>query len=250
MKKNYIKLKLIFLTILAVSGLVFAQGCAQVPKEAVELSTTVGRDVVIVYQSHKELAMILFGRMKKDINEFVDTVYAPYQIQKQLKADYNDFKAGEKDSLFYKLNFAVNNPENNKAQLEALEYAGINIEVIRDDIESFRQEILAPVLKQEKEMLAAIDRSYNQIHYANSIVTGHLASIVKVHDAQAELLNDFGLEGLRKDIGEAIADMSEKIAEYTEKGKKINTNLDDAEDIINEWKTKFNELFKSESDNS
>jgi hypothetical protein len=250
MGKKIIKQKLVSVAMLVVSGLVFLIGCAQVPREAVELSTTVGRDITQVYQSHRELAILLFGRMKNDVNEFVDTVYAPYQIQKLLKADYDDFKAGEKDALFYKLNFAVNNPGNNYAQLEALEYAGIIIEVIRDDIELFRQDTLAPVLKQEEEVLAAIDRSYNQIHYANSIVNGHLASIVKVHDAQEELLNDFGLEGLRKDIGESLAVMSAKVAEFTKEGKKIDTDLDDAEDKINEWQTKFNEFFEPGADNS
>jgi len=33
--------------------------CAVIPKESVELSATVGRDVVNVYQAHKELSTIL-----------------------------------------------------------------------------------------------------------------------------------------------------------------------------------------------
>lgn len=250
MVKNNIKLKKVFITILVVSGLVSFDGCAQVPKEAVELSTTVGKDVAQVYQSHKELAIILFERMKNDVNKFVDTVYAPYQVKKQLKDDYDDFKTGKKDSLFAKLNFAVNNPENHKAQLEALEFMGIFLEVVRDDIESFRQKTLSPVLKQEKALLSAIDRSYNQIHYANSIVTGHLASIVKVHDVQEELLNEFGVEGLRKDIGESLADMSKKVSEFTDEGKEIDAKLDETGKKIEEWKTKFHELFTSETDNS
>jgi len=250
MVKNNIRLKQVFITILVVSGLVYFDGCAQVPKEAVELSTTVGKDVAQVYQSHKELAMILFERMKNDVNKFVDTVYAPYQVKKQLKDDHDDFKSGVEDSLFAKLSFAVNNPENHKAQLEVLEFMGIFLEVVRDDIESFRQETLSPVLEQEKALLSAIDRSYNQIHYANSIVTGHLASIVKVHDAQEELLNEFGVEGLRKDIGESLADMSKKLSELTDKGKEIDAKLDETGKKIEEWKTKFHELFTSETDNS
>ncbi len=250
MVKKNISLKHVFITILMVSGFVCFVGCAQVPKEAVELSTTVGKDVAQVYQSHKELAKILFERMKNDVNKFIDTVYAPYQVKKQLKDDYDDFKSGVEDSLFAKLNFAVNNPENQKAQLEVLEFMEIFLEVVREDIESFRQETISPVLEQEKALLSAIDRSYNQIHYANSIVTGHLASIVKVHDAQEELLNEFGVDGLRKDIGKSLADMSEKVSEFTDKGKEIDATLDETEKKIEEWQTKFHGLFAPETDNS
>lgn len=243
-------LKQVFMMVLVLSGLLYAAGCAQVPKEAVELSTTVGRDVAEVYQSHKQLAAILFERMKQDVNEFVDRVYAPYQVRKQLKADFDDFKSGVEDSLFAKLDVTVKHPENDQAQLDVLEFMGIFLEVVRDDIESFRKETLSPVLEQEKTLLSAIDRSYNQIHYANSIVTGHLASIVKVHDAQEELLNEFGLEGLRKDIGESLADMSEKVTEFTDKGKEIDIKLDETGKKIEAWKSKFHELFDSPKNGS
>ena len=106
-------------------------------------------------------------------------------------------------------------------------------------IESYRQERLAPVLAQEKEVLSAIDRSYNQIHYANSIVTGHLASIVKVHDAQEELLNEFGIEGLRKDIGQKLASTSNKVAEFVKKAKKVDGTIEEIEKKIKELTMKL-----------
>lgn len=224
--------------------------CAQVPKQAVELSATVGRDIAQVYQSHKEIATLLYDRIKKDVNKFVDNVYAPYQIKKQLKDDYDDFKSGNKDSLFAVLNYAVNHPDDSQAQLNTLEYMEIFLEVVREDIESFRQEQLSPVMIQEQELLSAIDRSYNQIHYANSIVTGHLASITKVYDAQDQILKEFGIEGLRKDIGETLAETSRKVSEYTDQAKKIDEKLDETEKNIEDWKTKFHNLFKKEKNES
>jgi uncharacterized membrane protein YcfT len=68
----------------------FISSCAVVPKESVELSATVGRDIVKVYHSHKELSTLLFSTMKNDVNNFVDNVYAPYQIGKLLEADFAD----------------------------------------------------------------------------------------------------------------------------------------------------------------
>ena len=119
----------------------------------------------------------------------------------------------------------------------------IFIETVREEIESFRKELLDPVLKQEKELISAIDRSYNQIHYANSIVTGHLASIVKVHDAQDEVLKEFGAEGLREEIGTKLANTSRKVSEITDQAEKLDVKMADMEDKIEDWKEKYLKLF-------
>jgi hypothetical protein len=84
--------------------------CAQVPKESVELSATVGRDVAEVYIAHRELAVILYERIENDVNKFVDDIYAPYQIRKLLQADRQDFKRGDPNSLFSALDTAIRKP--------------------------------------------------------------------------------------------------------------------------------------------
>lgn len=242
--------QLLFFILLLAVCISAISSCAQVPKQAVELSATVGRDIAQVYQSHKELAILLYERIKNDVNKFVDNVYAPYQIKRQLKDDYNDFKSGDEDSLFAVLNYAINHPDDSQAQLNTLEYMEIFLEVVRGDIESFRQEQLSLVTKQEQNLLSAIDRSYNQIHYANSIVTGHLSSIAKVYDAQNQILAEFGIEGLRKEIGETLAETSRKVSDYTDQAKKIDEKLDETEKKIKDWKTKFQNLFKKEENES
>lgn len=242
--------QLLFSILLLAVCIYTLSACAQVPKQAVELSATVGRDIAQVYQSHKEIATLLYERIKRDVNKFVDNVYAPYQIKRQLKDDYNDFKSGNEDSLFAVLNYAVNHPDDSQAQLNTLAYMEIFLEVVRGDIESFRQEQLSLVITQEQKLLSAIDRSYNQIHYANSIVTGHLSSITKVYDAQDQILREFGIEGLRKDIGETLAETSRKVSKYTDQAKKIDEKLDETEKKIKDWKTKFHNLFKKEGNES
>ncbi|MEK7477732.1 MAG: hypothetical protein AAB152_19100 [Candidatus Coatesbacteria bacterium] len=62
------------------SLILLSAGCASTPKESVELSATIGRDLEAVHTSHRELAKLLYARMKQDVNTFVDTKYAPWQI--------------------------------------------------------------------------------------------------------------------------------------------------------------------------
>ncbi len=229
----------ILFELLAMLCLLLYAGCAQVPKQSVELSVTVGRDIAQMYRAHRDLAVILYGRIKSDVNKFIDEVYAPYQIKKLLQADHEDFKKGDANALFSALDAAIKQPNNPDVQKTALDAMDVFVQVVRAEIESYRQERLAPILAQEKEVLSAIDRSYNQIHYANSIVTGHLASIVKVHDAQEELLNEFGIEGLRKDIGQKLANTSNKVAEFVEKAKKFDGTIEEIEKKIKELTKKL-----------
>lgn len=220
--------------LLAILCLLLYAGCAQVPKQSVDLSATVGRDIAQVYQAHRDLAVILYGRIKNDVNKFIDEVYAPYQIEKLLQADHEDFEKGDPNSLFSALDAAIKSPNDPDVQKKALDAMDVFVQVVRAEVESYRKERLALVLAQERKVLSAIDRSYNQIHYANSIVTGHLASVVKVHDAQEELLNEFGIEGLRKEIGQKLANTSNKVAEFVETARKMEHTIAEMEEKMKE----------------
>ncbi len=216
--------------------------CAVVPKESVELSATVGRDIVSVYQAHKELATVLFTRMKKDVNTFVDDVYAPYQIGKLLEMDFADANSGEFESMTASIIDAANNSSDFAKQKQAIGFMKDFVSGVHDEVEAFRKILLAPIEEQELEVMAAIDRSYNQIIYANSIVTGHLASVRKVHDAQEDLLNKFGLENFRKETAQKLEDYSVGVDKILKDVTKIN--VDDVEKQMTDVKTQFNKLFK------
>lgn len=228
------------LSLLSIIALITS--CAVVPKESVELSATVGRDVVNVYQAHKGLATVLFTRMKKDVNTFVDNEYAPFQIGKLLEMDVADANSGAFESMTGSLIDAAKNSSDVDKQKQAIGNMKDFVAVVHDEVEAFRKILLAPIEAQEMEVMAAIDRSYNQIIYANSIVTGHLASVRKVHDAQEDILNEFGLENLRAETTQKLADYSVGIDKILKDVSKVNIN--DVEKQMTDVKTKFDKLFK------
>lgn len=214
-----------------------ATSCAAVPKESVELSTTIGRDLAVVHEAHRETAKIIFSRMRNDINRFIEGVYAPYQInivmsrQKDLATSSNP--NDHKKSLLLGINAAFSSDASPKLQNAVLKGMGLMVSKLRNDIESMRNQLLDSVNLQEKELLASIDRSYQQLHYANSIVTGHLSSVVKVHNTQAELLESIGVErDLRSYVGEHLAGASDKISKLIEKAEKADNKLDKAEENV------------------
>lgn len=231
---------------LSLCMLAMVVSCAQVPKESVELSTAVGRDLVAAHDSHRKLAQTLFGRMKRDVNRFVDDIYAPFQIQFVLDRQQKRKSEGNANNLFSILDHALQNPRNAQAQKDVLDVMQIVVEEVRADVEDYRKLRLAPVLKQEEEVLTAIDRIYDQMNRGNATVTAHLASVVKVHEAQDELLSKANLEGLRTKVGVGLSSASERVAEFVGKAQKVEGSLDKASAKMNTLTRDLDKLLKGD----
>ncbi len=228
-------------TIALFAIIVFLTACAQIPKESVELSATVGRDVTTVYKSHRELAKLLFGRMRRDVNQFVDNVYAPYQIRSAMENDFKNAKSVQeqdrKASILLAINNAFRPDSSDKLQRQVLDAMGFMVSTIQDDIGSKRQELLKPIDDQETFVLAAIDRNYSQIIYGNSIVTGYLASVVKVRDAQNEVLNAIGVDVNLSDVaGKKLAAASDTVSDLVRKAEKAEATSASIDDAFNKLK--------------
>ncbi|MCK5345320.1 MAG: hypothetical protein KAR20_18045 [Candidatus Heimdallarchaeota archaeon] len=214
---------------LIVITLILLTGCAQVPKEAVELSATVGRDLSEMKKSHITLVDLYYTELLKDINNFVDNVYLPYQIQRTLADEI------WKNEMLSAIESASQVDPTGNTQIEAFKKIEAFLLIIQEEVEDYRKLKLKPVQDQYASVLYSINQSYEQIHYANSIVTGYLASVVKVHDTQNEILEKLDLKNLRVDVGKGIADISDKIGELVQKAK-------DGEEDLNSIVSKFETL--------
>ena len=148
-------------------------GCAEIPRESVQLSVTLGRDLNEVHRAHRELVTKYFGDIKTDINDFIDYTYRPFMIKRSM--------------LEFALIDRLKNAEAPGNELDSLDIMEIYVTEVTEQIESFRNELLKNISDQENEVITAIDESYQKLQNANSIITGHLASVRKVKDAQEEL---------------------------------------------------------------
>lgn len=214
-------------------------GCASVPKEAVTLSTTVGRDIAEVHRAHYQIATILFSRMRSDINRFVDQVYVPYQIKAatdlQWRLARSENPEDQKKSLFILASKATQPEAPAELQVKTQQAFTIFTRAIQEDVDKMRADLIAKIDVKEREVLGAIDRAYLQIHYANSIVTGHLSSILSVHDAQEELLKTAGIEtDLRELVGNKLSKTSAEIQHLVETSEQMEGKVDEVRDKLKE----------------
>ena len=216
---------------------ILATGCAQVPKESVQLSTTVGRDVGEIQKSHRQLVNLYYDRLELDVNRFIDNVYAPYQIQKTLS---DKRPSGETflDSLSISLRDAATPDPTGQKQKTAFARVAAYLELLRIEIEDYRALHLAPIKMQRAQLLRNLDEAYGRVQNANSIVTGYLASVVKVTDEQNELLARLGLPDLQQQIGEKAVAASAQLEVLT---KAANEDKNVVENVIK----KFEQTLKS-----
>ncbi len=194
--------------------------CAQVPKESVELSVTLGRDLAEVHRAHRELAARYFDRMSQDIEAFIAEKYRPFQIRKTME----DFRLIER----------IEEARRKGGRPDPLEIMELFVRRLSEQIETYRGELLGNIARQEDEVIGTIDEAYLRLQNANAIVTGHLASIRKVRDAQAELLGKRDLEALRDRMGAKAADLSDRVNDLVERARRGEEKVDRAAEALKE----------------
>jgi uncharacterized phage infection (PIP) family protein YhgE len=204
--------------------------CAQVPKESVQLSATVGRDMAEIERSHRALVNTYYDNVERSINRFVDQVYAPYQISQTLE----DPDVG--GMLADAIAEAAKPGADAKTKKDTFEAIGYYFQSTRDNIEQFRSDLLKPIKEQRSTLLQRLDDAYRRVQNGNSIVTGYLASVVKLTEEQNKLMAQAGLP----DLGPSIAQQADKLSQglgqvegQVQAGKMgLNTAVKAAEDLV------------------
>lgn len=233
MKPN--KFIILRLVVLAVFGFALTMGaCATIPNETIELSDTVGRDLEEVHRSHRALATLLFDIMEKDVNRFIDEIYAPAYIK----------KFAEEFQLDDKVQGIVENAPNNL--LPVLVHF---VELSKETIENKRAELLDPINAQRNQVIDDIDASYRQLMAAQALIDAHLASVVKVHDAQNEALKNVGLEGIREKLAENTGEVSSRIRGLIEEAEEAGGKMDKIEEAVLSIKETINTIKPKEKEN-
>ena len=173
-------------------------------------------------------------------------MYAPFIIHHVLEVELNKHKRGE--SSIYGI---IENAGKKGGKDETEEALNVMLEfqeAANQQINAKKAELLSPILQQEREILSAIDQSYQNTIYANTTLTTYLVSVRKVKESQNEALSFVGLNGLDTTVTNQLVELSGFIDMILEKGEKINIKSDEAqqqiEDIVNKIKELTNKTIK------
>ena len=188
-------------------------GCAQVPPQSVELSATLGRDLLELQRSHRKAIDLLLDRDIERINRYVEQVVIPTYVktvvdnigprlaQDLSKAIGPNAAQADKDRIYEEMRRTV---------------LGISSRV-----EKQRQELVGPLEEARKVRLQELDLAYAQMQQANSVLTAHLASVVKINTVQDELLAKTGLKDFRQKVGDAALVLDKQVEEALSSAKNV-----------------------------
>lgn len=203
-------------------------GCAQVPRESLQISQTLGRDLAEVQRAHLGLVELHFDRLEGEVEKFVRTVYAPYQIQRTL-ADENIGGVLVKEISAMSNGGITQQQANNVAKILA-----VYVEELQLEIEAYRVEKVSPLKIQRAAVIEKISETYMNMQMANAATTGYLSSLVQVRDIQNELLEKAGAPNMQNKIAEdlskasdAIAKLNSRVASGRSQFIALQTELDD-----------------------
>lgn len=115
-------------------------------------------------------------------------------------------------------------------------------EAANRQINAKKNELLSPILQQEREVLSAIDQSYQNTIYANTTLTAYLVSVRKIKESQNEALSIAGLNGLDTTVTNQLVELSSFVDVILDKGEKINIKSDKAQQQIEDIANKIKEL--------
>ena len=220
--------------------------CASIPKETVTLSKTIGLDLQVLHDSHRDMIQLYYFGIKTNINTFIDDVYAPFVIYHVLEAELNKHKRGEPSiySIIENAGKTGGKGETEEALNVMLEFQ----EAANKQISAKKDELLAPILHQEREILSTIDQSYQNTIYANATLTAYLVSAHKIKESQNEALSIIGLNGMDAAVTNKLVELSDFVDVVLKKGENIDIKSDKAqqqiEDIVNKIKELTNKITK------
>lgn len=202
------RLRCILLLVTVVSALVVG-GCATVPKEVIQLSYTVGQDIDAVHSSYRDLIRKHFDGLRTQTTTFLETRWMPAYLGDFIKN--GDLVAMAKD------------PD----PVKAYEGVSVWVEVAIGEIERKKRELLMPIDRDEKALLASVDESFARLIRANATITAHLNSIRKLQEVQDEVLRSLRLADLRDDINKRLVEASEKAEFALTKVEGVKTKVDE-----------------------
>jgi hypothetical protein len=221
-------MKLLRTLFLAFSSVALVSGCAQVPKESVELSATLGRDLQEVQKSHRRAVDLLFDRDVERISNYINNVATPAYISGAMN--------GVGPLLAKSLDEATKPTATEEQKHKAYGQIEKVIKAVTERLAKERKDLLEPLEARRKETLMELDRTYAELQRANAVVTAHLSSVVKVHSVQDELLSKVGLKDFREKLGDEALRANAQVTAAISDGEQVEAVLTKLKKAIAELK--------------
>lgn len=227
---NKVQFKILSIIIIA---LILA-ACGTVPKEVVELSYIIGKDLHSLYESYDSLIHQYFENLRSQRLAYLDDIWYPRFLENwRDDGELVGIAKGERiwsesDSTLISISAESDPKESLKTLNDWVLYALYAYEIKENDlIESLNE--------KESALRSDVKQAFDQIIIANAVITAHLNSLRKVQEVNNEALNALGIKDLRDKINDTLIEVSIEAESELKKIKTYDakiTNLVDALESI------------------
>lgn len=213
MKRTY---KLIPLMLLVLSG------CVSAPKETVELAEITDHQVAELQKSHVKFAQLYYGKLRDDVNRFIDEKWTPTFLSKAVN---NRAFRSDLDDAYLTSSISVDDVSvqwrgrelqepQKRIVLEGVKQAvaaetsklgQILIEWSQEaqsQISKKRKSLLDPLNEQERFVLAQINSAFADLQRSQATIKAYLSSAVELKEKQDQVMSKLvALEKVEKVSG-------------------------------------------------
>lgn len=216
-------MKLLLMTAM-LAALTVLGGCAVVPPESVKLSSSIGHQLGEIKKSHIDYINMYYNRLESQANRAVDQLYAPSVIAAALNGEsgkvlFQRLEAGKKGGA--------------DAQ-DAIVFASRFLTLVRNKVEGRRAADLKPLKQARGVALGNAEAAWLQVVQGNATITGYLASLAKIREAQDQLFAAAGLPDIQDKSAEKLSAASDEIDELLTKAKDKDAKLDELQNEVEE----------------
>lgn len=207
-------------------AVVVVGGCANVPKEAVELSYQIGSDTEALHQSYRKLVRSHFDVVRQMYEaQWREKVLVPYVRSFVAETRLADIAAGKVvwDPVLEKMV----PPTSGREAVQLVDTMQAWSKEFSETSDELRRDFMAPIDKAESELLAAVDDSFAQVARGNAAISAHLASLRRVQESQDSILEKAGMKDLRQKIHDGIAKSSDDVADFKGRIEKATSKIEE-----------------------
>ena len=215
---NKLKIRVFFL---CVSLLVLLNSCISVPKETVELSYSLGKDISSIKSSYITLINEYFDLLSEKRLNYLDNIWTPRFIKEWVRdGKLHDISTGAVIWSPEALDFII--PQNSLNKEESLKSIVFWSNAAIEQINNKRKELIKPLSIEKKELIAEIENAFDRLYRSNAAITSYLSSIQKISEIQDSTLEDLKLSDIQNNISQKLISISKKADEELEEIKKAD----------------------------
>lgn len=207
-----------------IATLIVISGCSSIPSEVVQLSYVMGKDLDALRLSYRELIHQHFESLRAQRMLYLDREWKPAFIRAWIDDGHLIQMASGKEA-YSSSDGGFISPTPGKTEIQLLDGVSGWAEDAIEQINNKKSELLEPLNKDERELILAVEESFDRLSRGNAVITAHLNSLTKVQAIQDDFMAAMDMGGLRSAINSKLAETSKNADKALESIRKADQRI-------------------------